>query len=78
MVALRSVTCKPGAMPQLLGTLAVGALAWSAYRWLRKEMQRVQTDLKDADEALKSREARSIPTLKQDPETGVYSPDRRG
>ena len=62
-------------MPQLLGTIAVGALAWTAYRWLRKEMQRVQKDLKDADDVLKRRDARSIPTLKQDPETGVYKPD---
>lgn len=61
-------------MPQLLGLILVGALAWAGYRWLRSESRRVAEELRKADETLKQREAKKTPTLERDPETGVYTP----
>lgn len=62
-------------MPQFLLWVAAGGAAWAAYRWLRKEMGRVRSDLDEAEDVLRKREERSIPTLRRDPETGVYRPD---
>ncbi len=62
-------------MPQLIGMIVVGFAAWTGYRWLRKEWRRVQADLSEADEALKQRREKAMPTLQRDPETGVYKPD---
>jgi len=61
-------------MLQLIGMLVLGAIAWIGYRWLRKEMTRVQGDLHEADEALRRKKAKTITTLEQDPETGEYRP----
>ena len=61
-------------MPQLIGMLVLGAIAWMGYRWLRKEMTRVQSDLREADEALKRKKTKNVTTLEQDPETGEYKP----
>lgn len=63
-------------MPQLFGIALAGAAAWAGYRWLRKEMNRISADLSDAEESLRKRDEASIPNLRQDPETGVYRPDR--
>lgn len=63
-------------MPQILGIVLVGAAAWAGYRWLRREMGSVAADLSEAEEALRKRRDRAIPTLRRDPETGVYKPDR--
>jgi hypothetical protein len=63
-------------MPQLIGIIVGGVAAWAGYRWMSKEWNRVQADLRDADEVLKKREEKAVPTLQQDPETGVYRPDK--
>lgn len=63
-------------MPQILGLALAGAAAWAGYKWLRKEMNRVAADLSEAEEQLKRREEASIPNLRRDPETGIYTPDR--
>lgn len=61
-------------MAQLIGMLVLGAIAWMGYRWLRKEITRVQGNLREADEALKRKKTKRITTLEQDPETGEYKP----
>lgn len=63
-------------MPQLIGLVLAGAALWAGYRWLRKETRRVEAELNDAEQALKRGEEKAIPTLKRDPETGVYRPSR--
>jgi hypothetical protein len=61
-------------MPQLLLILLAGAGVWAGYSWVRKEQERVRATLKDAEEELRKRDETAIPTLKRDPETGVYEP----
>lgn len=63
-------------MPQILGLALAGAAAWAGYKWLRKEMQRVGAELSEAEERLRKRDETSIPHLRRDPETGIYTPDR--
>ena len=66
-------------MPQLLGLIFVGAVAWAGYRWFQRALDRVQADLRDADDALQRRADEPVGTLEKDPETGVYKPvDRAG
>ncbi len=61
-------------MPQIIVVLLAGAGIWAGYKWLRKEQQRVKARLRDAEEELRRRDEKSISTLKQDPETGIYGP----
>ena len=61
-------------MPQLLVLALLGAGLWAGYRWFRKEMVRVQADLRDAETMLKRKDGRNIPTLELDPRTGAYRP----
>ena len=61
-------------MPQLLGWIVVGAAVWAGYKWLRGETRRVAEKLREADDTLKTRSEKSLPTLERDPETGVYRP----
>jgi hypothetical protein len=63
-------------MPQILGFALAGAAAWAGYKWLRKEMHRVSADLTDAEERVRKQDKASIPNLRRDPETGIYTPDR--
>ena len=61
-------------MPHLLLVLLAGAGVWVGYRWYRKEQARVREALGQAEEELRRRDENTIPTLKRDPETGVYKP----
>ena len=63
-------------MPQLLALTFLGAGLWAGYRWYRRQVKQVASELRAAEEALRRREENAIPTLKQDPETGVYRPVR--
>lgn len=63
-------------MPQLLVLALLGAGLWAGYRWYRWQMKQVAEDLRAAEEALKRRDENAIPTLEEDPETGVYRPAR--
>ncbi len=66
-------------MPQLLVLILAGAALWVGYEWVRKETRRVRSDLREAEEALRRKQEREVPSLERDPETGVYRPrtDRR-
>lgn len=64
-------------MPHLLILALAGVGLWAGYRLFRKEMRRVQSDLKDAESALQRKQADDIPTLEQDPKTGEYRPTDR-
>ncbi|MGD9866964.1 MAG: hypothetical protein AB7U38_03085 [Hyphomicrobiales bacterium] len=61
--------------PALFAILA-GAGIWAGYKWLRKEMARVEADLHETEEGLRRREETRIPDLRQDPETGIYRPSK--
>ena len=61
-------------MPQLIVALLAGVGILAGYKWLRKEQLRVKASLREAEEELRRRDDKSIPTLKQDPETGIYRP----
>ena len=65
-------------MPQLLVLTLLGAGLWAGYRWYRRQVKEVASELRAAEEALRRREENAIPTLKQDPETGIYRPDQKG
>lgn len=65
-------------MPQLIVVILAGVGLWAGYRWFRKEMKRVQSDLKDAEAILRKKEGKDIPTLEPDPETGTYRPVEPG
>lgn len=61
-------------MPQLLLIALAGVGLWYGYKWVRKEQERVKTHLRDAEAELKKREEAGRPSLKQNPETGIYEP----
>ena len=65
-------------MPQLLVLTLLGAGLWAGYRWYRRQVKEVASELRAAEEALRRRDETAIPTLKQDPETGVYRPAQKG
>lgn len=62
-------------MPHALALLLAGAGLWAAYRLMRKEMARVEAELRRAEEAM-ARRANEAPrqTLVRDPVTGTYRP----
>lgn len=61
-------------MPQLIALTVLGAGLWAGYRWYRRQVKQVADELRAAEEALRKREESAIPTLQQDPDTGVYRP----
>ena len=61
-------------MPQLLVLTLLGAGLWVGYRWYRRQVKEVASELRAAEEALRRRDENAIPTLQQDPDTGVYRP----
>jgi hypothetical protein len=61
-------------MPHLLLVLLAGAGVWAGYGWYRKEQARVRDALGQAEEELRRRDEKAIPTLKRDPDTGIYEP----
>lgn len=67
-------------MPQLLVLAAVGAGAYLGVKWLRRKAGEFQDEFKKAMDETGARDKKSysikdIPTLKPDPETGVYRID---
>lgn len=62
-------------MPQLLLLVLAAVALWLGYKWLRNETRRVQSDLRAAEDALRDKRDREIPTLERDPKTGVYRPN---
>lgn len=65
-------------MPQLLVLTLLGAGLWAGYRWYRRQVKEVASELRAAEEALRRRDETAIPSLEQDPETGVYRPAQKG
>lgn len=61
-------------MPQLLLMAVAGVGLWYGYKWVRKEQERVRSQLREAESELSKREKRNRPSLKQNPETGIYEP----
>jgi hypothetical protein len=61
-------------MPHLLLVLLAGAGVWAGYSWYRKEQARVRDALGQAEEELRRRDENAIPTLKRDPDTGIFEP----
>ena len=64
-------------MPQILLLLLICAGVWTGYRLYKRESKRVAVDLERAEAELRHRTdqgAREVPTLTEDPETGVYRP----
>ena len=53
----------------LVGLVALGG--WYAYKFVKREMHRVDTELK---KARKAKDDRPAETLELDPETGRYKP----
>lgn len=61
-------------MPQLLILAAVGAGLLLVRRYLKRERERIVSDLRKAEEAMERRDIGSSVPLEQDPATGVYRP----
>jgi hypothetical protein len=63
-------------MPQLLLVALAAAGAWYAYRWLRRETERVDKRLRHAEVRIMKRRRKSRETinLRLDPSTGIYLP----
>lgn len=61
-------------MPHLVLAILAGAGIWAGYNWYRKEQGRVREALAEAEAELRRREENSLPSLKRDPDTGVYEP----
>ena len=65
-------------MPQLIALAIVGAGVWAGLRWL-KQSARVANGLKRNKDEQTVRNwdtENSLPTLKLDPETGIYRPSK--
>jgi hypothetical protein len=65
-------------VPQLLILSLLGAGLWTGYRWYRRQVKEVAGELRAAEEALRKQDENAIPSLKEDPETGVYHPAQNG
>ena len=63
-------------MPQLIGIALIGALGYVAWRALRREVNRVSATLRGAERDMAG--ADKVPTLEEDPETGIYRPREPG
>jgi len=61
-------------MPQILLLAAVGAGLLLLRRYLKREQERVVSDLRKAEEAMERRDIDSAVPLERDPATGVYRP----
>ncbi len=61
-------------MPQVLLIAAIGAGLLLVRRYLKKEQERIVSDLRKAEEAMKRRDIESAVPLEQDPATGIYRP----
>lgn len=64
-------------MPHILVLILVGVGLWAGYKLMRKEMARVERDLRKAEDSLARKKANGTrATLVRDPESGVYRPER--
>jgi hypothetical protein len=64
-------------MPQFMIIALAGAGLWAGYKFLRREMTRVEATLRDADAALRRKRSEAPRVhLERDPETGIYKPKR--
>ncbi len=63
-------------MPQLLFVALAAAGAWYGYRWLRRETERVDSQLRRAEVRIMQRRQKERETinLRLDPSTGIYLP----
>jgi len=61
-------------MPQVLLIAAIGAGLLLVRRYLKKEQERIVSDLRKAEEAMERRDIDSAVQLEQDPATGIYRP----
>ena len=66
-------------MPQLIALGLLGAGLYAGYRWIARQGEQVAAQLREAEEALRRREAARVspanaPRLEADPETGIYRP----
>lgn len=61
-------------MPQLLLLIAAGAGLLMVKRYLKKQQERVASDLRAAKEAMGRQGVDHTVPLEQDPTTGVYRP----
>lgn len=64
-------------MPQILLLAAVGAGLLLLKRYLKREQERVVSDLRKAEEAMERRDIDSTVPLERDPATGVYRPKQK-
>lgn len=64
-------------MPQILLLAAVGAGLLLLRRYLKREQERIVSDLRKAEEAMERRDIDSAVPLEQDPATGVYRPKQK-
>ncbi len=55
-------------MPQLIGIALIGGLVWYGYRALKREMERINRETRDAEAKAKSK------TILRQDEDGVYRP----
>jgi hypothetical protein len=61
-------------MPQLLAIVLVGAVIWYAWRALKREMTRVDTEVRGQEN---NKTIRDVTPLEQDKD-GVYRPKKDG
>jgi len=64
-------------MPQILLLAAVGAGLLLLRRYLKREQERIVSDLRKAEEAMERRDIDSAVPLEQDPATGVFRPKQK-
>lgn len=61
-------------MPQFLVLAAAAAAAYAGWKFVRREMTRVEAKLAAARRDGTVTERAAVPTLERDPGTGVYRP----
>lgn len=61
-------------MPQILAIVLVGAVIWYAWRTLKREMKRVDNELRSQES---KKTMRDVTPLEQDKD-GVYRPKKEG
>jgi hypothetical protein len=61
-------------MPPLVAMAAAAAAFTVGARWLQREWRRVNAELERAEAATRKPHSAEVPTLRQDPQTGVWRP----
>ncbi len=62
-------------MPHFISIAAIGAGLIAGAGWVRRKLVELEAERQQADMARRSDEARTVGSLKEDPKTGVYSPN---